>query len=183
MNIKQELERLSQNDFLEGMRRSRHLHEMITVYQQDNNEGIHSHNIHCALIPVHLLDETLSDAGWEFHYREGFPGSVKYGNGLVEYLRFGRTDGIEPLVIGKSHDETDEDNLEISEEFRHFHRLRSNGRKDQYFKIDENGDEKVVLIKRPNLVNVRLKEIRQYLAIKEMYLSIQFDCCEHSANT
>ncbi len=35
----------------------------------------------------------------------------------------------------------------------------------------------------PNRIQVRLKEIRQFLAIKEMYLSIQFDCREHSEHS
>ena len=36
-------------------------------------------------------------------------------------------------------------------------------------KIDDEGNEHVVAVVEPNLVKIRLKEIRQFLGIKEMY--------------
>jgi hypothetical protein len=111
------------------------------------------------------------------------PGAVMYHKGRekrVEYLRYGGDDGIEPLVIDRTFYGMREDYKEICEEFRLFHRLYHDRKQDQYIKIDDDGNEHLVAIVEPNCVQIRLKEIRQFLAIKEMYLSIQFDCREYS---
>ena len=70
--------------------------------------------------------------------------------------------------------------FEISEEFRHFHNLYHNRETDEYTKIDDVGDEEKIAIVKPNEIRIRLKEIRQFLAIKEMYLSILFEFNECS---
>ena len=116
----------------------------------------------------------------------GLPSSVTYredGDGKVDYLRYGNTRGIEPLVIDREFHDIREGYLEINEEFRLFHRLYYDQEKNQYIKIDEGEEEKIVVVVKPNCVDIRLKEIRQFLAIKEMYLSIQFNCKEHSNYT
>ena len=63
---------------------------------------------------------------------------------------------------------------EISEEFRLFHNLYHDNREtDKYIKIDDEGNEhRVDMSLNPNHIQIRLKELRQFLAIKEMYLSI-----------
>ena len=50
----------------------------------------------------------------------------------------------------------------------------------QYIKIDDEGNEHRVAVVKPDCIKIRLKEIRQFLAIKEMYLSIQFCYYEFS---
>ncbi len=72
---------------------------------------------------------------------------------------------------------------ELSEEFRLFHRLYHDRKTNEYIKICDNGTEYVVASVEPHRISVRLKEIRQFLAIKEMYLSIQFDLKEYSTYT
>ncbi len=182
MSIEQERERLVQAEMLEELRRSRSAAEMLTVYQEYRDDA-YSHGIYCALIPSNQADEVLDAPSWDLMYGGGLPGAVEYRKGddrKVDYLRYGNTEGIEPLVIEREFHGIREDYLEISEEFRLFHRLYHNRKSDQYVKIDEGGDEQVVAIVEPNHVKIRLKEIRQFLAIKEMHLSIWFDCREHS---
>ena len=70
--------------------------------------------------------------------------------------------------------------MEICEEFRLFHNLYHDQKTDEYIKVGEAGNEYTVAVVKPDRVQIRLKEIRQFLAIKEMYLSIQFDCQERS---
>ena len=104
------------------------------------------------------------------------PGSVgTYAAGGAEYLRFGNEDGIEPLVICRAFHGFKEDYLEISEEFRLFHNLYHDRKQDRYIKFDDSGNEEVVAIVKPKSAEIRMKEIRQFLAVKGMYLSIQFD--------
>ena len=98
----------------------------------------------------------------------------------VEYLRYGFADRGEPLVFVREFSGLYDAYMEISEEFRLFHKLYHDRKTDKYIKIDEAGNEDLVAIVEANRVQIRLKEIRQFLAIKEMYLSIQFDCREHS---
>lgn len=54
---------------------------------------------------------------------------------------------------------------------------------NKFIKIDDDGIEHLVAIIEPNRIQIRLKEIRQFLAIKDMYLSIQFDCRVNSINS
>ena len=70
--------------------------------------------------------------------------------------------------------------MEISEEFRLFHNLYHDRKTDKYIKIDDEGNGHLVAVVEPNRIQMRLKEIREFLAIKEMYLSIQFDYNEYS---
>ena len=158
---------------------------MLTVYQAHRDDAC-SYVIYCALIPSKQVEKVLDTLNWDLMGGGGLPGSVEYwenGDKKVDYLRYGDTNEIEPLVIDRVFHGIREDYQEISEEFRLFHRLYHDKKLDQYVKIDEGGDEQVVAVVKPNQVKIRLKEIRQFLAIKEMHLSIQFDCREHSEYT
>jgi len=152
--------------------------EMVTVYSSDG--------IYCALIPVSKVENCLADISWDLTHGQGMPGAVEYHEGKnkrVEYLRYGNYNGIEPLVIDREFYGMRDDYVEICEEFRLFHQLYHDRKHDRYFKYDDSGNEHLIAIVELNRVQIRLKEIRQFLAIKEMYLSIQFDYREHSEYT
>jgi len=177
-SIESDRERLSQSKMLTWLSRDIAMTEMVTVYSSDG--------IYCALIPVSKVENCLDDISWDFYHGWGMPGAVEYYEGKdkrVEYLRFGDDRGIEPLIIDRDFYGIREDYVEICEEFRLFHRLYHDRKQDRYFKYDDSGNEHLIAIVEPNRVQIRLKEIRQFLAIKEMYLSIQFDCREHSEYT
>ena len=61
-----------------------------------------------------------------------------------------------------------------------FHSLYHDRETDTYIKIDDAGNEETVAVVKPDEVKIRLKEIRQFLAIKEMYLSMLFEFNEYS---
>lgn len=182
MNINTEKERLTQTKMLEWIKRTPQLTEMVTVYLSDDQTP-HHHGIYCALIPSDQIERVLSDSSWDLSHGQGMPGSIKYHEGgqeRVEYLRFGNDDGIEPLVIDRDFHGMRDDYMELCEEFRFFHQLYHDRKQNQYVKIDDDGNENLVAIIEANRIQIRLKELRQFLAIKEMHLSIQFDCREHS---
>jgi hypothetical protein len=182
MSIDMARSQLSQSKMLERVRRNFQLTDMVTVYLSDD-QGSHDHGIYCALIPSDQSELVLSNPCWDFSYDQGVPSAVirhRDGAQHVEYLRYGADSGIEPLVIYREFYGMRDNYQEISEEFRLFHRLYFDRKTDQYIKIDDSGNEHVVIIIEPNHIQIRLKEIRQFLAIKEMYLSIQFDCREDS---
>lgn len=184
MNIGAERERLSQAEVLARLKCGMQITEMVTVYLSDRY-GHHSYRIYCALILTTQIEQILNRPTWDLSYGEGLPGAVQHWKGdetITEYCRFGDVSGIEPLVIDREFHGIRPDYKELSEEFRLFHRLYHDRKEDHYIKINNDGNEHLVAIIEPNRMQVRLKEIRQFLAIKEMHLAIQFDYREHSAS-
>ncbi len=138
------------------------------------------------MIPSGVIDKALHHPAWDLSHGEGLPGSEEHcrdGEKRVEYLRFGASNGIEPLVIDRDFFGLRENYRELSEEFRFFHRLYHDLKLDRYIKIDDDGNEEIIAIMKANQIKIRLKEIIQFLAIKEMHLSIQFDCREYSEHS
>lgn len=184
MNSNNDSYRLAQTKMLESLQRELQLTEMVTLYLSDTDDyENHIHFIYCALIPSDQAEETLSRLSWDLYHGNGIPSAVIYhndGEKQVEYLRYGNDYGIEPLVIDRDFHGVRDNYKEICEEFRLFHELYHDKKQDKYIKISDDGNEHLVAIIEPNRVQIRLKEIRQFLAIKEMHLSIQFDFREHS---
>ena len=181
MSIDSDRARLSQKKTLDSLRRDLKPTDMVTVYHK--RAGYRRGGIYCALIPCAQIDQALSESSWNLFYGRGVPSAVVHDGGgeeKPEYLRFGNDNGIEPLVIVREFHGMRDNYNEISEEFRLFHNLYHDIKTDEYIKVDDVGNEETVVVVRPNCIQIRLKEIRQFLAIKEMYLSIQFDCRERS---
>jgi hypothetical protein len=177
--------RMLQTDALSKIRGNIKATEKIDVYLSDTSDS-HNHGILCALVPINQADNVLSSPGWHFDYHQGKPSAVQRSSGdghIVEYQRFGTERGIEPLIIDRDFYGLRDGYRELSEEFRLFHRLYHDRKTDEYIKIGDDGTEHVVASVEPQRIRVRLKEIRQFLAVKEMYLSVQFDFKEYSTHT
>ena len=182
MSLDTDKRRLSQVRALQYMQRDMEWHEMLTVYQVHTQE-YSKHYIYCVLIPSAHIKESLSVSTWDMEFSQDMPSGMisnKGGREVHEYLRYGVENGVEPLIIGRSFHRLRDDYREISEEFRLFHNLYHDRKTDQYIKIDEDGNEEIVAVVKPDHIQIRLKEIRQFLAIKEMYLAIQFVFSETS---
>jgi len=185
MSIDKDRDRLSQGKMLEWLRREPPLKELLTVCHSKRKYPS-NHGIYCALIPSSRIERALARAEWDLKNGGGLPASVTHhrtGKEEVEYLRFGSGEGSEPLVIQRYFDGPREGYLEISEEFRLFHNLYHDRESDKYFKVDEAGREQLVADVTADRVRIRLQEIRQFLAIKEMHLSVQFDCKDFSRHS
>ncbi len=184
MSVNADKKRLSQTHTLTKMQRELKLNEMVTVYQEYEDKAEHSkHYIYCALIPSDRIQDALAHSDWDLTLNRGMPGGITYhkqGELQREYLRYGVDNGVEPLIINREFYRLREDYREISEEFRLFHELYYDRKTDQYIKIDDIGNEEVVAIVKPDQIQIRFKEIRQFLAIKEMHLAIQFVFHENS---
>ena len=189
MNIESDRERLSQAKTLECLQRDLQITNRIDVYfssyKSGNSDSDSSIVIYCALIPLDGIDRVLSSPSWDLRSGDCTPSaSVSYEDGeeKVEYLRYGlaTSKGIEPLVFCRDFYGLYNGYIEICEEFRLFHNLHYNKKTDEYIKIDEEGNKYTVAVVNTDRVQIRIKEIRQFLAIKEMYLSIQFECQERS---
>lgn len=184
MSIESERQRLSQSETLRELLRQIGPAEMVTVYSTTYPDGGHR-AIYCVLIPNDKIHDALLRTAWDLQHGQGLPdstGTWKFPETL-KYLRFGNGDGIEPLVVDRSFSGSRGGYVEISEEFRLFHNLYHDRQRDEYIKTDDNGSAIVVAAVEPKLVKIRMKELRQFLAIKEMHLSIQFDCAVYSGCT
>jgi hypothetical protein len=185
VDIEKEKQRLAQGKFLEWVKRDIRPTEMVTVSLEDKTDD-HNISICCALIPNDQVERSLGNPSWDLQLGGGMPGTMKYhraGQEEITYLRFGNDKNIEPLVIYREFHGMRDNYREISEEFRHFHRLYHGRKQDHYIKIDDSGNEHVVVIVEPQRVQIRLQEIRQFLAIKDMHLALMFDCRQHSMRT
>ena len=187
MSIVADRERLLQKHNLEWIGRELKAPDMVTVVRWDLENLRQDYFILGGLIPSNLVEEILS----EQHISDGRIENVwtepaayrPPGGSEVEYFRWGVEEnmyGSEPLVIGRQFSKMKENYFEISEEFRLFHNLYHDKETNTYIKIDDAGNETIVAIVKPDEVQIRLKEIRQFLAIKEMYLSMLFEFNEYS---
>ncbi|MEK7447867.1 MAG: hypothetical protein AAB019_00115, partial [Planctomycetota bacterium] len=89
----------------------------------------------------------------------------------------------ELLILARNFHDVKPSYLEVAEEFRLFHNLFYDIKSGKCIKIDDNGDEEDVIIIKDGVAKIKLKQIRQFLAIKEMHLAIYFDIVRHSSYT
>ncbi len=178
-DIQKEIQRLEQQSFIDWIKKDIPVSQMQTVYKY-GEKGWGNYCIYCALIPNSKVQEVLQDSSWDFHMDQGEPGSIIYGSASgqerVAYLRYGTDNGMEPLIIHRSFHGVKPSYVEISEEFRHFHSLYHDKKTNKYISIDDAGNDHVIIYDNPDCLQIRLKEIKQFLAIKEMHLAIFFDC-------
>lgn len=137
---------------------------------------------YCGLVDNADVEKVLNNTSWDLTIWSGFPGCCMRGSGndvIIEYDRFGFSD-TEPLVFIRDYIGFRDSHPEISEEFRFFHNLYYEPKRNEFVKFDESGEETCVVRFENGAVLIRLKEIRQFLAIKEMHLALFFDHFRHS---
>jgi hypothetical protein len=172
--IEKERVRILQNNQIQLFSKDFGLYDFLPVYYSSVLENQEDFGIYCCLVPQKYKDIILSDTDWLLTNEKGIPNVFKINN-RPKYLRFGNDENIEPLVIDRTFHEIKPAITEISEEFRLFHNLYYDEKKQSYLKINENGDEDVIIDFKENNIKIRLHEIRQYIAIKKMYFVLQVD--------
>jgi len=129
-----------------------------------------------ALLPVNYVDRALANADWDLLPGDGRPGfTIHHEPGKVDvtmYHRFGDETGIEPLILHRSFGGARPRARELCEEFRLFHNLYLNSARDEFIKFVDNGDEEVVARMKPDRVEVRRRELMQYVTAKGMVLAL-----------
>jgi hypothetical protein len=186
MSIDTDRKRLLQKHNLEWIRRDLKATDMVIVCRPNLGKIRSGYFILGGLIPYNLPEEILSGENVSDVIENVWPEPTAYRSDRespIKYFRWGVNQdkyGSEPLVIERQFSKMKEDYLEISEEFRLFHNLYHDREKDTYIKIDDAGNETTVVVVKPDEVQMRLHEIRQFLAIKEMHLSMLFEFNEYS---
>lgn len=153
-----------------------------TVYESVWGESDHF-GIYSALIPADRIQTVLQDTSWDARVGDGHPGFVIYGVDRDNpiYLRNGRDDGVEPLVLYREFHGIRQNYLEVSEEFRLFHNLYWDAATNTYLKFDEAGEPVEVVRVREKKVEIRTRELKQFIAAKQVYAAIFLDSVRFSA--
>ena len=159
--------------------------EWVTIYFERRYENYSSEYVYCALIPNSKADGVLQNASWDLSIGSGLPEfsfRFKDGNEVATYNRF-CYDGVEPLAIWRSFYGIKEGYWEISEEFRHYFKLYDDRINGKLILIDDNGDENDAVVVEKNNIQVKIKLIKEFLAVKKMHLAIFFDYVIYSGKT
>lgn len=149
--------------------------EMLTVYS-NGTIGRKNHFSFPILVTETILASELSKAPFEPRQGNFSPWAEKSINTSKDfyYSRWGQEDGVEPLIFYRDFHGLYNDKIELCEEFRMFHNLYHDIDTGKFIKIESNGDEFEVAIITDDYCKIRLKEIRQFLAIKEMHMILQY---------
>ena len=152
----------------------------IRVYQHSKLEGQSRLHIDSGIVPNEYVKQALSSHSWGSHVGFFAPSYEAITDDdseqtTLKYYRFGDDDGFEPLVIVRSFDGLKANTIEILEEFRLFHNLYFDSTNATYVRFDDSGDEIEVVRVADNFVDVKRREIRQFLTARSMSLVVYFD--------
>lgn len=151
--------------------------------------------IHSALVRDEDVPEILSCHMWDLPRGDGMPGmDVKYVGGvpITSYYRYGNN-VCEPFVFYRKGHVSRPDYIELSEEFRLFHRLHeryipkaqwSNSEEEEKdYYIMKDGEEQVVAEIRGLRLRIKIWYLREYLRNRRINLVIYFDVENSSTST
>ena len=182
MSKEEDTQRLSMSRHVEKLTRDWPGANMVTLYLSAHALDHRTISmISPLLVPSRSASDAIKTPGWLSVNRSpeviASPGN---GHEHLTYHRFGSDDGIEPLVVVRNFHGLKESYIEVSEEFRLFHNLCWDKVNQKYVKIDDSGEETVAVDVSDDRVQFRIHEVRQYLAIREMHLLVQFEFQERS---
>lgn len=149
-------------------------------YVRDTRECIANF---CALIPGQKTEEVMEDYSWDLHVGDGGPAVfTHFDDGPRDvYYRYGNDSGIEPLVLHRSFHGIKDPYTEISEEFRMYFNLYEDKKNGSLIRVMDSGDEEEVVRCKDGELQMRRREVKEYLSVKQMHLALYFDftCYSH----
>jgi len=163
--------------------------EWITVFSKSSaHQDVDQGGFFSAFISNKGINQALKDYQWDLRIDGGLPGFCSHfenGKEIIEYYRFSEN-GVEPVVYWRTFHGIKEDYYEISEEFRLYFNLfeyRKNLKDVKFIHVDDNGDENEVILINENEVKIKLRYLKEFLAVKKMHLAIYFDFMRFSKKT
>ena len=126
----------------------------------------------------------LSRPEWgEINAYCGHPGFVEDSVGRYRYARFGRRDGLIPLVVRQDHSGVLPTMLpQLLEEFRLFHNLWVNPDGTEHRKLMPDGTDEIACEVKQNSVRIRSKYLRQFQAARQLCFVRCLDSIIHVNN-
>ena len=167
------LQRDLRNNFVRSLTRQPWV-VVFDSFSDDREDG----GFFCALVAGDAVGRVLEQASWDLQIGDALPGwTVRYreGENEAEYHRFGGHEGLEPLLFWRTYHGLRDPHLEIGEEFRHYHNAFWDQGSQTLTKFDLDGSEDVIGRVRGSRLEIRILELRQFLAIKQMHLAVFFD--------
>lgn len=158
--------------------------EWITAYAS-RRDDVEWSRFYSALISESRVSKSLDDPSWDLHISNGLPGfSFRFENGKEVGTYFRCSDeGVEPLVVWRSFHGMKDGYLEISEEFRFYFNLFEDRRNNKFVLIDDNGDDEDAILMTDKEVKIKLRLIKEFLAVKKMRLALFIDFNRFSEKT
>ena len=121
----------------------------LTVYDS-KHDGKDDITIFSGLVPTENIKKSLESDSWDISIGQGGPGFVTYYNQgedeRTEYKRNLNDFQIEPIVIYREFHGMKENYQEIQEEFRLFHNLYEDPKRNVLVKIHDDGNEEDAVI-------------------------------------
>ncbi|MCA6443574.1 MAG: hypothetical protein IM600_09130 [Bacteroidetes bacterium] len=143
----------------------------LTIYESSEDDLIY-----CCLVHNSKIDEYKTDTDWVITpYYEGKP--AVFGDGTYKTYS---EDGYEPFIFIKhfNFNNGGEKYVDISEEFVLYFKLYERAESKQnrkYFFIDELGDLDEVINVEPNRIRIKLKYLKEYIAIRQLHFAVCFE--------
>jgi hypothetical protein len=150
--------------------------EWTTLYAHDKGGPLDTFRF-SALIPSSEVPSALSRVGWELTVENGSPGFSQSNVGgatVATYHRFG-LGSAEPIVFIRDWHGLKPRQLELLEEFRHFHNLYHDWQNGRYILVDNRGEDEIVAEVSESSIRVKTRRIRQFLAVRQLFLVFYFD--------
>lgn len=143
----------------------------LTIYESSEDDLIY-----CCLVHNSKIEEYKSNTDWVIRpYYEGKP--AVFGDGTYKTYS---EDGYEPFIYTKhfNFNNGGEKYIDISEEFVLYFKLyerAENKQKRKYYFIDELGDLDEVINVEPKRIRIKLKYLKEYIAIRQLHFAVCFD--------
>ncbi|HEY9755902.1 MAG TPA: hypothetical protein V6C97_12120 [Oculatellaceae cyanobacterium] len=152
----------------------------MTVSESWTNEKYEGFEIWCALVPRDQAQASMQTDSFDLRTDDGYPGFNGSEQATSEYFSYGQIDGTEPFCFRRDFHDLKPDYVELSQEFRHYHNLYEEKDTGKFIKIFRDGTEEEVASIVDSVIRVRTKELRQFLAAKNMVLSMSVFCSRYA---
>ena len=167
-----------QEDLLNIVRGQLGEEQWITAYELISNPGVEDILYYCIFIPNEDIDQVLGKDEFDVSYPYfGYPSiETDYETGAeAVYSRYGGFTDFEPIVFVRNFHEVKPEYLEVSQEFVHFFNLYFDRVGNKFILIHDDGTEEDIVKIEANKILIRSRQIKQFLAFKEMSLVILFE--------
>lgn len=158
--------------------------EWIVAYSNHRDDSEWS-VFYSAFISEERKEESISDPSWDLRVGDGLPElSFHFENGKKVWIYSKQSDyGIEPLVIWRDFHGMKDGYWEVSEEFRFYFNLYEDRLNNKFIFIDDNGDDEDVILMSDKEIKIKLRLIKEFLAVKKMCIALFFDFNRFSEKT
>ncbi|MBN1859029.1 hypothetical protein JW848_07485, partial [Candidatus Bipolaricaulota bacterium] len=175
---------LLQSDFIRFVLEDLGSSEWVVVYDRFDQQGNRENGgLFTAVLPSRLASRALLKPSTDMTFAHDRPSCYitnAGGSEVIRYDRFGQSEGIEPFVIRRWFNDILPAYRELLEEFRLFHNLYHDGGSPKYLMLDSDGNEHVIVRVTGERIEVRLHQLRQFLALKDAHLAVYFDRVRNS---